>query len=281
MAVRFNWLIGLFFCFAQSIQAAAPPSRIVSMNLCADQLLLLLAEPNQIAALTQLSHDPDASYYQPQALRYPINKGLAEEILPFKPDLVINGEYGHAATVQLLQKLGIHVATLPMANTLDDVFKNLRQIGALVGQQARAEIIIQQMQNRLNQLQPAPQHTPLAAIYDANGYTEGNASLRGQMLSKAGWQNAAERAGINSYGRILLEDLIRLKPEVLIESPYRASAYSRAQALTQHPALKRGQFAPRIINVPSKLTICEGPWMVDVIEQLQAERIKLGTNKAH
>ncbi len=253
----------------------APPQRIVSMNLCVDQLLILLAEPQQIAALTQLAHDPDASYYYQKALAYPTNKGLAEEVLPFKPDLVIAGEYAHVATVQLLKKLGIPVETLPIPNSLNEVFNNIRRIGELVGQPERATTIIQQMQQRLAQASAPVSNAPLVVVYEANGYTVGDASLRGEILHQAGWQNAATQLGINSYGQIALEDLIRLKPLALIDSPYRAGTYSRAQALLAHRALKSSAFSPHIIQIPSKLTICEGPWLIDVIEQLQAERLKL------
>ena len=35
-----------------------PPKRVVSLHLCADEWLLLLAAPGQIAALTWLASDP-------------------------------------------------------------------------------------------------------------------------------------------------------------------------------------------------------------------------------
>ncbi|MEW8692284.1 MAG: hypothetical protein AB2535_14510, partial [Candidatus Thiodiazotropha endolucinida] len=42
--------------------AAEPPRRVVSVNLCSDQLLLMLADPQQVASVSYLSRDPDSSF---------------------------------------------------------------------------------------------------------------------------------------------------------------------------------------------------------------------------
>jgi len=49
---------------------AAPqrPERIVSLNLCSDQLVLALADRGQIAGLTSNVRDPDLSAHTPTAL---------------------------------------------------------------------------------------------------------------------------------------------------------------------------------------------------------------------
>ena len=257
-----------------SAQEQANPQRIVSINLCADQLLLLLANPEQISALTHLSHDQAASYYQNKALAYPTTTGLAEEVLPFKPDLVIAGEYGGMQTVTLLKKLGIRVETLPLANNMPQVFSNIQLIANLTGHPERANTLIQNMQQRLANLSPPPTHAPLAAVYDPNGYTVGAESLRGQSITLAGWQNAGELAGIRDYGSIDLETMVRLKPTALIDSPYTLNTYSRAEALAQHPALRGTKLNPHIITIPSNMTICDGPWIVDTIETLQREHLQ-------
>ncbi|MCB1619311.1 MAG: ABC transporter substrate-binding protein [Thiothrix sp.] len=247
---------------------AAPPKRIVSINLCADQLLLELADPAQIAALTRLSHEAPASYHLQQARRFPVTQGLAEEILPFQPDLVIAGEYGLTATQALLQKLQVRVETLPIADNLETVHANITRIAALTGHPQRGARLVEQMQQRLQQLPPPPVQRPLAAVYDPNGYTVGPLTLRGQAMELAGWQNAATLLGIRDYGVLPLEAMIRLNPVALIESPYSRHTWSRAEAMARHPALRRSSYRRQIITLPSSMTICGGPWSVEVIEML-------------
>lgn len=268
----FNHLALLVGLLASASNAYAAPQRIVSINLCADQLLMLLAEPEQIKAITHLSHEVSASYFYQQALHYPATKGLAEEILPYQPDLVIAGEYGQFHTTALLKQLGIRVETLPIANDLDTVFSNILKIAALSGHAAKGEKIVNELKQRLAKLEPISDQPPLAAVYEPNGYTVGAESLRGQMLTLAGWKNAGELAGVTSYGILDLETMVSLKPAALIDSPYSLNTYSRAEALARHPALMKTKLKPHVIRLPSASTICDGPWVVDLIEQLQHER---------
>lgn len=274
-----QWLLSLLLLtapsFATMAASSASPQRIVSINLCADELLLLLADPTQISALTHLSQDEGASYFQTQALAYPTTQGLAEEILPFKPDLVIAGEYGGIQTVNLLKKLGLRVETLPLANNMQQVFSNIEWMASLTGHPERGAAIVKTMQTRLAQLPAMEANAPLAAVYDPNGYTVGAASLRGQSISLAGWRNAGELAGVADYGSLDLETMVRLQPDALIDSPYTINTYSRAEALSKHPALRGLGLNPHIISVPSNRTICDGPWIMDTIASLVHERLTL------
>ncbi|SKA75315.1 iron complex transport system substrate-binding protein [Thiothrix eikelboomii] len=272
-----RWCLSCFllavFSLATVAASSTPPQRIVSINLCADELLLLLADPQQISALTHLSQDKAASYLQTKALGYPTTQGLAEEVLPFKPDLVIAGEYGGLPTINLLKKLGIRVETLPLANNMQQVFSNIEWVASLTGHPERGAAIVKTMQARLAQLPVLEANAPLAAVYDPNGYTVGAASLRGQSIHLAGWRNAGELAGVADYGSLDLETMVSLQPDALIDSPYTLNTYSRAEALAKHPALRGLGLNPHIISIPSNQTICDGPWTLDTIETLVDERL--------
>ena len=94
-------------------------------------------------------------------------------------------------------------------------------------------------------------------------------------MARAGWHNVAVDKGIESYGVLALEDMIQLAPQALIESPYSRGTYSRGQMLADHPALRQAGLDPMIISLPSNWTICAGPWLIDVIEQLVDARERL------
>jgi len=263
---------------AGTFAAAAGLPTAASINLCADQLLLLLAQEKQILSLSNLSHREAGSYYFEKARQYPVNKGDAENILNLNPDVVIVGQYSSVHTVNLLREVGLRVETLPLANDLETLFSNIQQVASWVDAQAEGDNIVRLLRDRLDQLDPPVTPQPVAAVYDPNGYTSGANSLRGQMMELAGWQNAASLVGIESYGKLTLEEIIRLSPDALIESPYSPGTYSRAQIMSQHPALLGAGLQPRVINVPSRMTVCAGPWTVDVIEQLQSVRKSLSAD---
>ena len=67
---------------------AETPQRIVSLNICTDELLLRLVEPSRVASVTWLSRDPSLSNIAALAAAVPVNHGSAEEVIPSAPDLV-------------------------------------------------------------------------------------------------------------------------------------------------------------------------------------------------
>ena len=57
--------------------AAAAPQRVMSLNLCADQLLLALLPEQRIASLSWLSQTEGDPYWLTTAQRLPANHGTA------------------------------------------------------------------------------------------------------------------------------------------------------------------------------------------------------------
>lgn len=90
------WLFAaaaLFF----AVDARAAPQRVASIYLCADVLLVRLAERERIVSLTRFAADPALSPVADVARGIAVNRGRAEDILPLQPDLVIAGDARTAA----------------------------------------------------------------------------------------------------------------------------------------------------------------------------------------
>ena len=277
-----------FLSLVISVEAVASEKlpRVVSINLCADQLVMLLADPSQILALSRLSRDEAGSRLHKQAMQHPQVQPVAEDIVPLAPDVIVTGPYTSRYTLSLLEELDLRVESLEIAESVDAMFGNMRRVGELLHRQDQAELQIAMLEERLALVDERVEalnlsgegkgvDLPRAAVYDANGYTVGPGSLRGEAMRRAGWHNVAIDRGVESYGVLQLEDMIRLAPEALIESPYSEGTYSRGQMLAEHPALRKAGLDPMVIALPSNETICAGPWLVDVIERLLVARERL------
>jgi iron complex transport system substrate-binding protein len=269
LAIFFGWLM----LWLPAVHAQLP--KVASINLCADQLVMLLADDEQILSVTSLSREPAGAYFYEKAKQYPTNKGGSEKILSLAPDVVIAGQYTSVHSVKLLTEIGLNVKKIPIVNDFDTLFSNIRDVAAWLDQSERGETIIKDLEQRIAAIVPPPAVKPVAAVFDPNGYTTGADTLRGRLMARAGFENAAELAGIDSYGQLTLEQIIHLAPDALIDSPYSAGTYSRAQMISRHPALLQSGLDPYIISIPSRMTVCAGPWTVDVLEQLQSERLRL------
>ena len=274
---------GLLTVVSLGVGASVPAPSVLSINLCADQMVVLLADPPQIKALSALSHDQAGSYFHQQAQRYPVAAATAEDILPRMPDIVLTGPYTPRHTLALLAELGLEVRSLEIANSMESMLQNIRLVGEILKQDAKAASVVEALELRLVAIEArvaaldanlveSGRPKPKAAVYDPNGYTVGQASMRGEAMHLAGWHNVADDKDIESYGVINLEDLIQLAPDALIESPYSEGTFSRGQMLGKHPALRQTGLDPLIVSLPSNKTICAGPWSVDVVETLVSAR---------
>lgn len=261
-----------------SSQTSQRGNTVVSINLCADQLVMLLARPENILSLSNLSHHPEGSYFYKKAQQFPTTRGEAESILSLAPDLVIAGQYTTRHTVSLLRELGVRVEILPIANSIDMMLSNVQSVARWLGVETRAERIVDMAKKRLERLDPGDVESPKIAVFDPNGYTVGANTLRGDMISRSAWSNAASLAGIESYGKLSLESLVLLSPDALLDSPYSPDTYSRAQQVTSHPAISAAGLNPLVISVPSREMMCAGPWTVDVVERLNQARHRLNSN---
>ena len=93
--------------------APAVPRRVVSINLCADELLLALADPGQIASLSVYATDPDLSTVVAEAAAFPHHAASAESVVALAPDLVLAGRFTKRDTRDMLTRLGYRLELRP------------------------------------------------------------------------------------------------------------------------------------------------------------------------
>ena len=92
--------------------AAAPsgptkPQRILSMNLCADMLLLELVPKTRIAGVTYLAHDGAEALFPGADAGVTVNHGTPEDIINLKPDLILAGTFSTPLTRRLAKAIGV------------------------------------------------------------------------------------------------------------------------------------------------------------------------------
>ena len=242
--------------------APGKPRRIVSLNMCVDELVLRLAEPQNIASVTWLSRDPKHSNVAELGAGTVVNHGLAEEIIPLNPDLVIAGIYTARPAVAMLKRVGI-------PKNLDDVRAQIREIAALIGERDRGESVIAAMDRRLAALpHPSPSDRPRAVVLNPNGATVGKGTLVDEIMTRAGLTNVAAELGIDSYGQIPLEAVAANAVDILIVSASRDGPPALATEILRHPVLAALSDRTRVVVMPGRLWNCGGPAVVEAIERL-------------
>lgn len=240
---------------------------MVSMNLCTDQLAMLVAAPGQLLSVSYLASDPHSSAMAAEARGFDLNRGLAEEIYLMQPDLVVASRFSTPATLDMLRRLDIPVAVFDPAYGLDDVRARLLEMGDVLGQEITARDLITEFDARLSALQHRVAQRPRAALYYANGYTSGNLSLAGQILRAAGFENAADDAGFSTGGFLPLEVLALLEPDTLI-SGQRYPGTSRSEQVLDHPVVQALTLAHGPAFETDRDWVCGTPFVLNAIEDL-------------
>lgn len=259
-------LAGLVLAWAGT--ALAQPKRIVSLNLCADELLVRLADREQIASVTWLARDPRNSTVAAAAAHLPVNHGLAEEVAAARPDLVLAGRHTARTSAALLRRLGMTVVEIDVPRSLDDVRAQIRAVAAAVGHPARGEAMVAALDRDLAAVSVSASDARALVLRPA-GATAGPGSLVDAILERAGLRNVAVELALDDYGQIPLETVVMTGTEVLIVDGEVGSP-SLAAEILRHPVIGRLAGRVRLVPVPARLWACGGPQVADAVRVIAA-----------
>jgi iron complex transport system substrate-binding protein len=256
----------------QSPSFAADLPRIASINLCTDQLLMTLADPSQILGLSPYSRDSARSWSATKATQFPKLSGESEDVLVLKPDAVVAGRFRKRATRELLKEKGLRVVEFDAARSLDDVKKQIRQMGDLVQHPDRAATEIKRLDTAIAHAREVVSRKPFRVLaLSRRGWVSGGDSLTNSLLATAGLGNAATDLGYKLGGFASLETIVSLQPDFLLVSSGEDFAEDEGSAFLLHPALERFYPPAKRLVIPEKLTACGGPMLSEALDRLASE----------
>ena len=270
-----NGVLAISILISSSLCAAAHAAdlpRIASINLCTDQLLVTLADPGQILGLSPYSRDRARSWDAAKAAQFPKLSGEAEDVLVLRPDAVVAGRFTKRATRELLKDKGLRVVEFDAARSLDDVKKQIRQMGDLVQHPDRAAAEIKRLDTAIAHAREIVARKPYRVLaLSRRGWVSGGDSLTSSLLATAGLSNAAADFGHKLGGFASLEAIVSLRPDFLLVSDGGEFAEDEGRAFMLHPALNYFYPAERRLVIPERLTVCGGPKLSEALDRLAAE----------
>jgi iron complex transport system substrate-binding protein len=259
--------------------AAEPPRRIVSFNVCADQLVVALADPAQIAGLSPYAADPAVSIVAEKARDFRRLGWQAESTIPLNPDLVLVGSWDRSLTQRLLRALGFRVVEVDVVADLAAARAQIREIAALLGHPQRGEALIAEIDAAQRRLAEARRGVASTALLVGNGgYTVGPASLAAALMNEAGFK-APSGAPAGYGGFVPLEKLIELHPDVLVVSNVLETPDGQGAVYLTHPALRELYPPARRVLLPGRYTLCGGPSLIAAFDYLTEVVTRLSANR--
>jgi len=250
------------------------PERVVSMNLCTDQLVLQLADRRNIASITYMADDPKISYFAKRAIGHQKNFGLAEEIIPLKPDLIMAGAFSGMVTTSILRRLKYNIVVFEIANDFDSLRKNIRKAGRILGKQSKAERLIGHFDKDLEKFFYTGPLIPVVILQPRAAGT-GKISLIDNILRKSGLKNISAGTNSSGVGWVTIEEVVVAKPEIIIADSISSWPSLGHQAML-HPVYKSirndNGMGSRRIQLPANLWNCGGVQVVKAVQILDLAR---------
>lgn len=252
---------------------AAAPRRVVSINSCTDGLLLDLGDRSQVAALSHYSRQVENLTVFERAKPYPFTYESAEEIIDWRPDLVLASRHNALATREALRKLGIRIETFATPVTVAESRQQVLKTAKVLGHPERGEALVKRIDAAFEAAAPRPgQRRPSALVFQSRGFTAGTDTLVGDLLTRAGFENAAGRYGLKRWGMLRLEQLLADPPDLIIGGQTMADAPTWADRIGRHPALKAISGRMRRDVVAEGLFFCGGAVFIPAMARLAAVR---------
>jgi len=252
------------------------PQRVVSINLCTDELAIQLARPGQLVAVTFLVKDPLSSVYYKSAKPFASHNNSLEQIVSYKPDLILASQYTPSALLGRLRQLGFKIFVLPVARSIAQVNANIITVGHKLGNVAVAKKIVEQNTRLISaiNLGVAVNKTLNVIVYLPGGMSHSGKGLMSQLVRMAGMQNIAAIKGYTGWRSVSIEQLLLWNPDLLLVIQSYSQFRSMANELFNHPAIQFFRKQNRIVTIPVQWLSCGSPSTLKILKGLIMSRKK-------
>lgn len=252
------------------MQIPRKPERIVALAPSITEIVFALEQAHRLKGATQFSDYPPEARRLPRVGSYV--KLDIERIIALKPDLCIAIKDGNPkGAITRIEALNTPVFAVNPTN-LETVMETILALGDLLDAQPKAHALVDDMRARIQDVATRVQSVTsrprvflqigLAPIVSA-----GTNTFIHELIIKAGGENIAQ--GPASYPRFSIEDIIRLKPDILvITSMARGAIFEEVKAGWQRWKAIPAVANQRIHVVNSDLTDRPSPRLVDGLESL-------------
>lgn len=241
----------------------------MSLNLCADLILLQLAPKNRIRSVTFLAHGAAWAISPGLDAGVATNRGQAEDVAAQRPDLILAGDYSTPTVRRLAKEIGAPLVEVKTAEDWDAIRVAVRQVGQAVGEPEKAEALVRRMDATLAELRATAPRRPVTVAAWSGDTAPGEGTLANAIIEAAGAVNVATRLKGGRYGSFGLEQLLAARPDVLLYGGGATRAPSLRTDQAQHPLLLK-LYQGRRLRYPDPLYACGLPQSAEAARELRA-----------
>ncbi|MEO1221307.1 MAG: ABC transporter substrate-binding protein, partial [Pseudomonadota bacterium] len=241
------------------------PSRIVSLDYCADQYVLKFAKRENILALS-IDADKRFSYLRDEAQGFGKVRPRTADVLALEPDLVVRSYGGGPNVTAFIERAGVPVLQIGFPQNIAEVRSEVLRMGEALGAQEQARQVAEDMDRRLAAVGRQINGKPEALYLTPGGVTAGKGTLINELFAAAGVENFQSAPGWQS---IPLERLAYERPELVVAAFFESQSNDiHNWAATRHPVAQAQLRELPVAEVDGAWTSCGGWFLVEAVEAI-------------
>ena len=248
------------------------PERVVPGIAGVSQILWELDAQEKVVGLTSNSfYLEDTDEYTD--LGTTLGGGFEENVIAQDPDIVVNALFEPEGLEETLESAGIEYYFLPQSGSFEDIKKNVRLTGRLIGECEEAEDVVEDMDETISNVENAVEGEPRPLVMfgtpteDESNFVPGEGTFKHDVITTAGGENVYSRIGIEGELEKLLSDEKRVEalsedPDwIIIES---GDSVPRTDLYNQTTAVRKDQ----ILTVNTNYINQDAPRIVTPLERM-------------
>ncbi|MDD6682410.1 MAG: ABC transporter substrate-binding protein [Clostridiales bacterium] len=203
--------------FGREVTIEGPVTRIIAMEPSDCEMLCAIGCEDALVGRGKYCDYP-ASVLELPAVQSGANTNL-EEILALKPQVVVMSDMAHTTEqVEQLEQNGIRVIGTD-ANSIEEVYANLRLLGKIMGKEAEAEAVITDMQKTFADVAAKSEKTEKTIYFEVMPlewglWSAGANTFMHELAEICGMKNAF--ADIEGWQQVSQEQVIERNPDYIV-----------------------------------------------------------------
>jgi len=271
-------LAALVLGIAAPLAAAPAQSRVASLNLAADEVLVELLPPGRLVSVTQWADAPATSNIvgrvPPSVFRF--ERADMERLVALRPDLVVVSEYTDADFLDLVQRSGMRVHRMQGLSSLAGIRRAILDLGQAVGAEDKARTLVARYDATLEELRRRLAGAPRKRLlYWSSGMTAGEGTAIGSLIEAAGASNLGRELGVQGIAPVGAERAFVAEPDAILVGTWPLAE----ESVREHPLLSKLEAVRqgRIVVVPTPLLVALSQHAADacwyLAHQLHPDRV--------
>lgn len=256
----------------KDITLEAPPEKVISLTPSNTEILFGIGLNNEIVGVNNYDDYPaEATEKEKIGDLQSMN---VERIIALTPDIVFAHESGmsyHEGAIEQLESAGVKVFVVATADSFNETYATIEQLGRATGKLPEAEKIVANMKTKVEEVKGKLENVERKKVFVENSdepeiYTAGNDTFMQEMLDIINAENVV--ADTSGWFKIDTEQIITKNPDVIVVTydyvPDILTKIPQRAGFETVTAVKNNA----IVQVDENLTSRPGPRLAEGLEEL-------------